>query len=706
MAGAIQSILNFRENMTEGLQRIAGQSDDTSRQVRLLNNGVEDFRARASSGFMSVAKKAAGLTIAFAGIGAAGLTIGASVDSVKEYSTSLSQLSAATGYTGAEFDKMKASMVSVYGNNFGASWEDVGESLATVAQITGQTGKALEDSTENALVYRDVFKAEIPDSIATTDSMMKQFGITSDQAFNLLAQGSQSGLDKTGELLDGVSEFGVQFKQLGFSADEMFDTFGSGLDSGAFSLATIGDSVKEFGIRAKDGSDSTAQAFKGLNLDAKGLSATFAKGGPNAKKAFDQVVKALDKVKDPLKKNAIGTALFGSTWEDLGAKSISALANVEKGFNSTTDTMGKLNDVKYTDLDSAITGISRTLETSIVTPLADKVLPKLSELSKWVTSKTPAIKKGIDSAFKTGKELMNDFGDAMGWVKKNSDWLVPALGAVTAAVIAQQAVNGVKGLITAYKAWRTTTAGLTLVQAGLNVVLAANPLGIIAVVIGLVIGAGILLWKNWDTVKVKASELWSWLGGVWTSLKAGTVNAFNSVKEAASNLWGSISGAWTNIKTGTVDTFNGIKDSVAGTFNSMVGAVKTPINSIIGMINGLIGKINGISIEFPDWMPGDLSGKTFGLSIPTIPTFAKGTNNAPGGMSLVGEEGPELVNLKKGSSVATADKTSKILAANSSGTKIEVNIHGNVYGEADFMDKVMAKLVSVLDSNIPNVATT
>ena len=45
------------------------------------------------------------------------------------------------------------------------------------------------------------------------------------------------------------------------------------------------------------------------------------------------------------------------------------------------------------------------------------------------------------------------------------------------------------------------------------------------------------------------------------------------------------------------------------------------------------------------------------------PAFARGTNFAPGGMALVGEEGPELVNLPRGSGVSTASETKEALGA-------------------------------------------
>lgn len=670
MSGTIQTILNFRENMSAGLRRIAGHTEDNQREVQLLNNRIQDFRENATSNFANVAKSAAGLAIGFIGIAAAGETIVTSIDSIKEYSAAMSQLQASTNASASEMASLKSEMVSLYGQNFGESWADVGESLATVAQITGQTGQALEDSTANALIYRDVFKAEIPDAMKTVNDIVLQFGGTSEEAFNLMAQGASTGLDKTGEMMDGISEFGVHFKQLGYSSSEMFDAFGAGLESGAFSLSVIGDSVKEFGIRAKDGSDGTAQAFKDLNLDAATLSATFAAGGPEAKKAFDTVVKALDNVKDPLKQNTIGTALFGSTWEDLGAKSITALANVDAAFDSTTNTMDKLNAVKYTDVESAIGGIKRQLEASILVPIADKILPKLGEFSTWMNTKMPEIKEKIAEAFDAGKKVMDKFADGIAWVKDNANWLTPVIVGLTAAIVAQKVINTIVGM---YNAWKTATTGMTVAQWAMNIAMNASPFGWVALAIGLVVGAGILLWKNWDTIKEKATELWGWLGGVWTNLKEGTVN-----------------------------TFNGVSDKVKGVFASMVGFVKTPINAIIGMINGLIDKINSISIDIPDWIPGDMGGKTFGINIPKVPELAMGTTFATGGLTRVNERGGEIMNLPSGTQVIPADKSEMMVKNHSNTAPINIIIQGNVYGVDDLVDTIgraFQKIVSVQLAN-------
>ena len=88
-----------------------------------------------------------------------------------------------------------------------------------------------------------------------------------------------------------------------------------------------------------------------------------------------------------------------------------------------------------------------------------------------------------------------------------------------------------------------------------------------------------------------------------------------------------------------------------------------------------------------------------GINIPLIPTFARGTNWFGGGVALVGEEGPELVNLPGGSSVKTASQTKNILNKSNKNVNVTLHIHGNFYGNDKAADDLGAKIAKeILDS--------
>ncbi len=109
-------------------------------------------------------------------------------------------------------------------------------------------------------------------------------------------------------------------------------------------------------------------------------------------------------------------------------------------------------------------------------------------------------------------------------------------------------------------------------------------------------------------------------------------------------------------------------------WEGMKSGAETSLNFIIGKVNEVIGVLNKIKI--PDWIPG-IGGK--GVNIKAVqevkfdtpkeaqpilgdmPQYATGTDFHPGGPAIVGEKGPELINLPRGSQVTPAEETRQLL---------------------------------------------
>ena len=128
----------------------------------------------------------------------------------------------------------------------------------------------------------------------------------------LAALGAQNGLDYSGEMIDSINEYSVQFAKLGFTAEDMFQIMQNGAWTGAWNLDKVGDAIKELSNKAIDGSESTAEGFTSLGLNADKMAKKFAAGGESAKKAFQETMTALSSIEDPLKQNTIGVQLFGT----------------------------------------------------------------------------------------------------------------------------------------------------------------------------------------------------------------------------------------------------------------------------------------------------------------------------------------------------------------------------------------------------------
>ena len=98
---------------------------------------------------------------------------------------------------------------------------------AVVAQQSKEVDPSkIKDLAKNAILLRDTFDFDVNESIRSANMLMEQFGISGDEAYTLIAQGAQKGLDKNGDLLDTVNEYAVHYKQLGYTSEEFFNSLG------------------------------------------------------------------------------------------------------------------------------------------------------------------------------------------------------------------------------------------------------------------------------------------------------------------------------------------------------------------------------------------------------------------------------------------------------------------------------------------------
>lgn len=147
---------------------------------------------------------------------------------------------------------------------------------------------------------------------------------------------------------------------------------------------------------------------------------------------------------------------------------------------------------------------------------------------------------------------------------------------------------------------------------------------------------------------------------------------------------GVFTGNWSRAWQGVSNIFSGI-------WNGLKTIAKAPLNAIINMVNALIGGLN--KIKLPDWVPG-LGGK--GINIPKIPTLWKGSNYTLGGLTLVGEQGPELVNMPRGASVTPAHKTEQMLNNASSPVEIVLKIDNFYNNTANDIEKIADELTYLI----------
>lgn len=331
-------------------------------------------------------------------------------------------------------------------------------------------------------------------------------------------------------------------------------------------------------------------------------------------------------------------------------------------------------------------------------------------------------------------------------VQEVSNVMLGALDWMQAHPTAMQVIIAVVGVLaTSLTTLAVATTVQTAAQWAMNSAILANPItwisvGIVAAVTSL-ITVGILLYKNWDTIKAKGSELWNSLKNTfskmgkslsnsWNDMKKDTANAWNSMKNSMASTWSnmkkntastwnsiksnavnncnsmksSMSATWGNMKKNTVSTWNDMKNNISKTINSTKTTVKKGLDSIASFFKGL--KLEFPKIKMPHFT---IKGK-FSIDPPSVPSFGvkwyknggimtKPTIFGFNGINFMagGEAGPEAIlpiDKLEGYIINAIAKISNTIDIQALADKIErladrpieLNINGKQFAQATASD--------------------
>lgn len=224
------------------------------------------------------------------------------------------------------------------------SLEEAQEAITQVYQTAGQkvSPEGMKELTKYAISFSKTFDTDVNETMRGASRMMENFGISAEEAFDLLTVGAQNGLNQSNELADNMAEYSQLFGQMGFTADETFSLLAAGLDGGAYNLDKVNDLIKEMGISLTDGrfeenADMFSEATRNLFNEWKNGRATqgeVVKGMMNDFSKMDGGYEALNKA---------GT-VWSALGEDNSLKVIKAMAGASSSFGDAEGAAEELNN--------------------------------------------------------------------------------------------------------------------------------------------------------------------------------------------------------------------------------------------------------------------------------------------------------------------------------------------------------------------------
>ena len=651
--------------------------------AKSIGTAQSSFKKMGKS--VAVAGKALG-GIATVGVAAAGAVTGYLIKSGTDYIKTMNDVSAQTGMTGDELKEFGDTTREIWKNGGGENLQEVADALVNIKQTSGLAGDELKNAAESALLIKDTFDFEVNESTRAASALMKNFGISADEAYGLIAVGAQNGANKNDDLLDTLNEYSVHYQNLGLDADQFVSSLVAGAENGAFSIDKVGDAVKEFSIRSQDGSDATIGAFEQIGLDAKTMTAAFSMGGDAAEAAFFQTIDALNAMEDPFQQNQAGVALFGTMFEDLGDGVLDTLSSMNGASLDAKEALEQMEKVKYNDLGYSLEQVKRTMLDAFI-PSAEKIGQAMYEIM-------PEIKAGFEDLAPVIGTLGEGFVAILPVIMDFLQQMMPILGDLITQLTPFLTELFVKfGEIFSLVAPMLLNLITTLLPPLMAIINAIIP-PIMQILEGIL-----------PPILELVTALAPVIGVIATLIGTALTQAINIVLPIVQNLIG----IFTNLIDFIVNIFTGnwgaAWENIVGIFENIVGYLsgifKLPINLIIGIVNTAIKGFN--MIKLPDWVPG-IGGK--GINIPEIPLLAKGGFTK--GISIAGEAGTEAVisfdPAYRSKNIDTWLKAGELLGVASSGN-ISNNIHNlsinfkieNNSPEEDVVSKIKNNLPDIID---------
>lgn len=581
-----------------------------------------------------------GVTAVAGAIGGMALAIKTGVNQATELDDAMAKFQAQTGASSDEMSKFKGIAREVWSNNFGENIEDVADMMGKVKQqMQGISDVDLKNVTEDLLTLRDTFGMDENETLRGAQQLMKQFGISSEEAFDLMATGAQNGLNKTDELGDNISEYSGKFKQAGYSADEYFQLMQNGLDGGAYNLDKVNDAINEVTNRIADGTINDSLDM--FNDKTQDVFKSWQEGGASEKKVINAIVEDIKNTTDAEEKRQKMAKAFGTMGEDFNSGFIESLTTVGNKYKDVEGAMDKVKEIANGGLKNALSGLGRAFLDSF-TPIGELITPILagivglitvaiqgiqqgfakvgdvisnvlskidtsgiteltSQVSEVLAPAFDEVRKAIDE-MKTAlepiaKEILGKIGDAIQNVVNQAQKILSVVGPPILAIIKKiiQTVVGMIPVITSIlQVVGSVVSGIiSFINTVVSIVgtAIATILGFIMPIVQVV---ATIVANIWSVILTVVTNIWSKISEVVTAIVGFVNNLFKTVSDVVGKVWSKIQDVMNKVRDkvqGVIDNINKYFNDVKSTVSDVFGGIWSTVRDIMSKVGDKISSV-------------------------------------------------------------------------------------------------------------------
>lgn len=374
-----------------------------------------------------------------------------------------------------------------------------------ITQLTGKTGEEMVKLRSKVQAVSEHFGTDFNETLRAANALSKGFGISMEDAMKLVQDGLVSGANAGGDFIDTVREYPRYFKEAGLSAEDFIAITTNAAQQGVFSDKGV-DVIKEGNLRIREMTTATADALNGIGISAEKVQADLQAGSITTFDVMQMVAAKLNEL--PASSAAVGTAIadiFGGPGEDAGLEYIKTLANIQLNMDA---------------VKAATQGTAEQQERQIqMQENLKNGLSGLIDLSAIYTD----VKPYVDLTAQIGMAAMG----------------VGGLIKTVKAMNVQQAIlkTRIVAVAAAQKMVTIATTAWTAIQKVLNLVLTANPIGLIITAIGALVAGLIAAYKNCDGFRKIVDKVWEAIKPLANAIMNGLAKAFEWLVEKCKEAW-------------------------------------------------------------------------------------------------------------------------------------------------------------------------
>ena len=522
---------------------------------------------------------------------------------------------------------------------------ELASSLTEVQNVVdtafGQSSKQIDQWASTALDKFGLSELQAKQFTGTLGAMLKSSGISS----KYLVQMSQNLTALSG---DFASFFNLDH-------EDAFNKIRSGIAGETEPLKQLGINMSVANLEAFALSKGITTAYKDMD-QASQVMLRYAYLMEVSKDAQGDFAKTLDTSYANQKR--LLTTNLSQMMANLASKSLPVLT---KGIKLLNDYVGKIDVNKIGDFIAEKLGAAFDL----VSRYGPMAIDAIKSLGGWVLDAFSKIKPGLSwfvtEALPAGIDTVSRFAR---FIIDNWPHIGPIIAgiATTAGLLAAKLLL-IPKIINTFKSVTSTISSIGT--------LLTSPFGMAIIAIGILVGAGIWLYNNWDWIS-------KGIVGIWE----------NHVMPFFAGIGEWFSGIWNGVVNGFKSAWNGITSWFTNLWDGIVGIFKGYINTYIKIFNFVIGGLNKIQFDVPDWVPL-IGGKHIGINIPLLKEFAEGGfTDRPAIFGEAGLEAAIPIKYRNPRSISILNQTAKMIGAEATGGSPAISLTFNFNGPVSNKEEV------------------